>query len=298
MTRPNSFTIGVMACGKIGLTTLKNIKDSFEVSFILTDRLSQFISEFAKQSGIPVFEDNPREGAATEFIRRLEIKKIDVLVSVNYRFLIDADLIAYPKLMSINVHGSLLPRYRGRAPLIWAIINGETETGITVHCIDEGCDTGDILYQESISIPKDATGGEMVDRLSEIYPEAIKKTLYQLMNGTHEFQPQIEYYATHFERRRPEDGLICWEWRRERVYDWVRALAPPYPGAFTLLNDKKVLITSVCLSSHGFSSSDQNGLVIANDRNKPIVKTSNGALEIISYEGSEPLTINVGDVLG
>ena len=118
------------------------------------------------------------------------------------------------------------------------------------------------------------------------------------MNGTHEVKPQIECYATHFERRRPEDGLICWEWHRERVHDWVRALAPPYPGAFTLLNDKKVLITSVCLSNHGFSSSDQNGLVIANDGNKPIVKTSNGALEIVSYEVNASLTIRVGDVLG
>ena len=150
MTRPNSFTIGVMACGKIGLTTLKVLLNSFDVAFILTDRLSQFIREFAEKSGIPVFEDNPRQGAATKFIRRMEIKQIDVLVSVNYRFLIDADLITYPKIMSLNIHGSLLPRYRGRAPLIWAIINGETETGITVHCIDEGCDLG-VFYIRSQS---------------------------------------------------------------------------------------------------------------------------------------------------
>ncbi len=298
MNQSKPFRIGMLLGGSLGVSVLKELIDFFEIAFILTDRGSPEVPELAKQLNFTLFVGNPREGNALEFISSLNQKHVDVLVSANYRFLISEDLISYPRLFAINIHGSLLPRYRGRAPLIWAIINGEKESGITIHCIDDGCDTGDILLQKRINIPSDATGGEMVDVFSTMYPSLIKKTLDDIKNGTYVRSVQDESEVTYYGRRTPEDGLICWDWHKERIYNWVRALAYPYPGAFTLFEKNKIIINSVCFSTKGFSSSDPNGLVLAIESNNPVIKTPNGALILNDFVCEGQMQICVGDLLG
>ena len=132
-------TIGVLASGKLGFIILKQIYFKYNIKFVLSDNKSSDIHNFCSKNKIPNFNGNPRTKNAYYFIKNIKVK---IIVSVNYLFIINNDIINHADLMSINVHGSLLPKYRGRTPHVWAIINGEKEAGITIHKIEEGCDTG------------------------------------------------------------------------------------------------------------------------------------------------------------
>jgi len=129
--------LGLLVSGNLGSIALTNLESNHHVIFVMTDKNSVSIIDFCKHKKINYFLGNPRGGKCITFIQSFEI---DVLVSVNYLFLIDKDLINFPKKLAFNIHGSLLPKYRGRTPHVWAIINNEKETGITAHRIDEGCD--------------------------------------------------------------------------------------------------------------------------------------------------------------
>jgi methionyl-tRNA formyltransferase len=292
----NLLRVGMLLGGKPGVAILRELVDMFDIAFVMTDQGSPEVVNLAKQMGLSLFIGNPRDGYAMRFLVELNRKRADILVSANYRFLIGKDLIDYPRLLAINIHGSLLPKYRGRAPLIWAILNGEKESGITIHCIDKGCDTGAILHQERIMIPPDVTGGEMVTIFSGMYPRLIRKVLMQISTKSYTLRSQNEQVATYYGRRRPEDGLICWEWYRDRICNWVRALAPPYPGAFTFSDGNKVMINAVCLSDQGFSDSAPNGIVLAIKQGRPVVKTPNGALMITDFCTDSQLKIYTGDI--
>ena len=142
------------------------IKNNYEIKFILTDKKSLDIIQFSKEKNIPLFSGNPRNGMAYEFIKNI---KIDVIVSINYLFLIEQDIYNHSNKITFNIHGSLLPKYRGRTPHVWAIINGEKKTGVTAHLIDSGCDTGDVIDQIEISIEENDTGGIILGKYSNEY---------------------------------------------------------------------------------------------------------------------------------
>jgi len=289
--------VGFLLGGSIGEKVLREIYKKYLVAYVLTDSSSQCVINTAKICGIPLYVGNPREGRASKFINEKGYAKPDVLVSANYRFLIDSDLIELPRLFAINIHGSLLPRYRGRAPLIWSIINGDEYSGITIHKIDDGCDTGPVIYQKKVNIPPDATGADMVDQFAELYPVMLNEVLKSISNGDYNLTPQNEAQATYYGKRTPEDGLINWSWHRERIYNWVRALAPPYPGAYAYNRDKKVIISSLSFSHHGYSCHDPDGLVLKVENQKPVVKSPNGAVTITEYCLVGGGQLYVGDLL-
>jgi methionyl-tRNA formyltransferase len=180
-----------------------------------------------------------------------------------------------------------LPKYRGRTPHVWAIINNEIETGITAHFIEEGCDVGDIIYQERIKIEKYYTGADLLNIFQIEYPKIIYKVLESIYNEIFIRIPQDDKVATYFPKRVPEDGLLNWNWQKDRIYNWIRALSNPYPGAYTYYNNEKVIIDEIKFSNIGFDSSITNGTIISlNENNYPIVKVQNGAIEIIKIRNN------------
>jgi methionyl-tRNA formyltransferase len=256
---------------------------------VFTDSSSKEVIELCKKETIPFYAFNPRKGKGIEFLKENEVKKPHIIFSINYIFLIEEDIIEFSEIVSLNIHGSLLPKYRGRTPLIWAIINGEKETGITIHEIDTGCDTGKILIQKKIPIPPTSTGADMVAEYSTHYDKIIFDAIDLIETGNYHLTPQNEADATYFGVRRPKDGIIDWNWPPERLLNWVRALSPPYPGAFSYLNGEKVVIERASKSSYPFSDHQKNGTVIGFLGNKPIIKCLGGCVIIEQYSSKLPL---------
>lgn len=267
--------LGLLVSGNLGDIVLKYLEANYPVVFVMTDKNSDDIIDFCKNKKINYFVGNPREGRCTAFIHK---KDIDVLISINYLFLIEKELISLPKIIAFNIHGSLLPKYRGRTPHVWAIINNEIETGITAHLIDEGCDTGDIIEQVVIPIDQDDTGANILTKFNVNYIPLVKSILKKIANDNILIKKQNSNKATFFGKREPDDGHINWNWNKERIYNWVRAQAYPYPGAFTYLENSKIIIDKISFSDSGFSYDMPNGIVLSVD---PIlVKTPNGIVKL------------------
>ena len=283
--------LGILTSGSLGRDTLGKIISSYDVSFVLTDTNSISIIDFCKNHNIPLFKGNPRNGKAYQFIKNIQV---DVLISINFLFLIKPDIINHPKILSFNIHGSLLPKYRGRTPHVWSIINNEKNSGISAHIIDEGCDTGAILSQVIIPISQNDTGNDVLNKYKSKYISIIKNVLDKIESNNLAPLMQDESLATYYGIRNPEDGRINWSWHKERIRNWVRAQADPYPGAFSFVNGNKLTIDEVEEVSNGFTSLTENGIVLEIEPNI-IVKTPNGVLKLTRFR--EDIKILKGDQL-
>lgn len=267
----------VFASGELGLKMIKYLCSFANILFIATDSKSDEIISFAKQKNINLFIGKPNKEELYFELQKIQSK---ILFSINYIFILDKKifkLFEYP----INFHGSLLPKYRGRTPHIWAIINNEKNTGITAHFIEEGCDEGDIIFQKKISINEHITGADLLKIYEKEYPKIIIKVLEMISEKKVFRLSQNNFEATFFPKRTPEDGLINWNWQKERIYNWVRALSYPYPGAFTFYDNQKIIIDEIEFSNIGFDSYIENGSIISiNHQDYPIVKVQNGTIII------------------
>jgi methionyl-tRNA formyltransferase len=267
--------ISLLISGGLGLEVLEHLLTSdVKIICVLTNKTSTEIIDRCEAAQIPTFIGNPRNGKGAEFAKQFEI---DLILSVNYLFIIEKDLFSLASI-SCNIHGSLLPKYRGRTPHIWAIINNERKAGITAHLIDEGCDTGDIIRQVEVQIAANDTGADILLKYNKEYLPLVDAVLQDFRNGTVNFTAQDHSKATLFGKRTPEDGLINWNWQKERIRNWVRAQANPYPGAFTYLEKTKIIIDEIVYSDLGFEQSQPNGLVISSS--PLLVKTPNGVIEL------------------
>ncbi len=169
----------------------------------------------------------------------------DMLVSVNWRALFTGEMLDIPRHGALNVHGSLLPKYRGNAPVTWAIINGEVKTGATVHYIDTGMDTGDIITQNQVEITAHDTIGTVLEKLECANGELLVRAIKGLEDGSITPRHQDENQATIGKRRRPEDGVINWNQSAKEVYNWIRAITYPLPGAFSFYHGKRLVVWGV-----------------------------------------------------
>ena len=282
--------IGLLASGGLGAEMLQHLSAKEDISFVMTDKRSDLIIQYCEEYDIPLFIGNPREGRCTSFISN---KQIEVLLSVNYLFLIEKDLIELPSKFAVNVHGSLLPKYRGRTPHVWAIINNEKETGITAHLIDSDCDTGAIIKQARVPIEPEDTGAAILEKFNVLYPRVLDQVLSDIKENRVQPITQDNSRATYFGKRTPADGNIKWEWHRERIKNWIRAQAPPYPGAFSYYKEAKVVFKSSVYSDMGFTQEQPNGLILDND--PLVVKTPNGALRLEVEETSKIVTFKTGE---
>lgn len=280
--------LGILASGNLGFETLKKIHEEYTVSFIMTDSSSHKIIEFCKEKNISCFKGNPRNGSAIEF---LETRSVEVIISINYLFLVEQDVINHASKLIFNIHGSLLPKYRGRTPHVWAIINGETEVGITAHKVELGCDTGDIIEQIKIPVTNNNTGAEILEIYETLYYPLINKVLKKIISNRLEFNKQDETEATYFGKRTPKDGLIKWTWDVERIRNWVRAQAAPYPGAFTYFNNNKLIIDKAFRVEY-FNNEYKIGEIVSID---PLIVCCNGGFLELTLR--ENITIPLGSVL-
>lgn len=189
------------------------------------------VSDLARSKGIEPVVASEADGRA--ILARVEKARPDLLLSFYYRGILPAEILRLPSLGSFNMHGSLLPKYRGRAPVNWALVRGEKATGATLHVMTEKPDAGDIVDQEKVAIGPDDTAIEVQRRVTDAAVRVLARQIENLKSGKAPRRPQDEAAATTFGRRTPEDGRISWGRTAEEVHNLVRAVTHPYPGAFT-----------------------------------------------------------------
>lgn len=197
-------------------------------------------SVIAKELGIPGI---PYErGRQSRFIEAVARLKPDLILVAGWYYMVSRELRNVAPKGAIGLHGSLLPKYRGGAPLVWAMINGEKETGVTLFYLEDGVDEGDILGQEAFSLAETDTIADALGKLEEAAQRVLERTLPLLASGRAPRVPQNHAEATVFPQRSPEDGAIDWSWSSKRIRDFIRAQTRPYPGAFTRIAGKKVIL--------------------------------------------------------
>ncbi|MGI9160016.1 MAG: methionyl-tRNA formyltransferase [Saprospiraceae bacterium] len=192
------------------------------------------VKQFALERGLKVLQPEKLKDAA--FLESFRALQADLLVVVAFRMLPEV-VWSLPPLGAVNLHGSLLPKYRGAAPINWAVIQGEKETGLTTFFLKKQIDTGDILFQESLPIGPDETAGELHDRMMRLGAALILKTVRAIESGTAQAQPQTDALATLAPKIFPEDCQIDFDRPVAQVHNFVRGLSP-YPGAWTMLDGK------------------------------------------------------------
>lgn len=286
----------ICASGGLGTIVLKNLYEHhLDIACILTDKHSDEIIAYADQLKIPVYAGNPRNGRAISWLHDNHIS-FDNILSVNYLYILEPDVLSAVNNVAINFHGSLLPKYRGRTPHVWAIINGEKQCGITAHMMNAQCDDGDIVKQVVVPIEEEDTGAAILHKYNALYPGMVMQVVEDIENNNLHPIKQDLNQATYFGKRTPDDGDINWDWQKERIQNWVRAQANPYPGAFTYLNGHKIIINKVTFSDKGFVDTMTNGLVVDVDNDTPYIKTQNGVLALVDYQAE--IKLQIGDVLG
>jgi len=164
---------------------------------------------------------------------RISVISPEFMFSFYYRRMLPPDVLALARKGAFNMHGSLLPKYRGRAPVNWAILKGESETGATLHEMVAKPDAGRIVDQERVPIGPDETAAEVFAKVSDAAETVLKRSLPHLLAGTASLRKQDLSKGSYFGARRPEDGRIDWSRSALEIHNLVRAVAPPYPGAFT-----------------------------------------------------------------
>lgn len=189
------------------------------------------VAELAALHGIPVF--TPEDPNDPAFVAQLAAMRPDFLFSFYYRLMLKAPLLALPARGAFNMHGSLLPRYRGRVPVNWAVLHGERETGATLHRMLEKPDAGAILARQAVPILPDDTAHEVFNKVTLAAEIALDRVLPDLLAGRAAEHAQNLAAGSYYGGRKAEDGRIDWAQPAAAVHNLVRAVAPPYPGAFS-----------------------------------------------------------------
>ena len=238
----------VLAYHEMGCAGLEALRDAgAEVLAVFTHvddpqekRWFRSVADLAGELRIPVLSpDRINAGECVEQIRALEP---EMLFSFYYRQIVSREILDIPPRGCFNLHGSLLPRYRGRSPTNWAILEGETRTGVTLHEMEARADTGAILAQREVPIGQDDDARTVLLAQVNAARAMLAELLPRLDAGTAPRTPQDEQLATTFGGRRPQDGEIDWSSSARQVHDLVRAVADPFPGAFSRLAGQKCMI--------------------------------------------------------
>ncbi len=231
----------------------------------------------ARERGLPVF--TPESVNNPEWREKIAALQPDLILSVYYRHMIGTKILALPPLGAWNIHGSLLPKYRGRAPINWAVLHGEPRIGMTLHRMVKSADAGDVVDQEGVAIgPRDSA--EVAFR--KVMPCArvlLARQIGALLAGTAKETPQDESQATYFGGRKPEDGRINWHQTSAQIFNLIRAVTDPYPGAFTDIGEARLMVWwAEPVSSATFGRRGKPGEVLS--VNPVVIATGDGALEL------------------
>ncbi len=233
----------------------------------------------AQALGIPII--TPASLKDESFIDEIRKFGADIFAVVAFRILPE-NLFSIPKFGSINLHGSLLPKYRGAAPINWALINGESETGLTTFFLKKSVDTGNIIYQEKISIEPDEIFDELYLRMSNLAGPVLEKTLDLIEAGKIQLREQDDSKATPAPKINPSDTRISWDNPAEKVVNFIRGLSS-IPGAFTIFRDKRVKVFRG-RKSDILSDSKLSPGQILEDRHKLLIQTAKDMVEILEIQ--------------
>ncbi len=235
----------VLAYSNIGCVGIKALlRHGFEIAAVFTHRDApqetiwfDSVAELAATHHIPVFA--PQDINHPMWIEKIRESSPDILFSFYYRRLIHTDILDLPKAGCLNLHGSLLPKYRGKAPLNWVLVNGEKETGVTLHYMTPRPDDGDIVAQQRFPITDDDTAFTLHQNAVHAAQTLLDEILPKIKSGTAPRVPQDHSQATYFGGRSPSDGEIDWSKTAREVRNLVRAVTKPFPGAFSLIGERK-----------------------------------------------------------
>lgn len=236
--------------------------------------------DLALSLGVPLL--TVRDLNTTENVNRVAALRPDLIIAIGWTRLLGPPLLRLPRLGAIGCHASLLPKYRGRAPVNWAIINGERETGNTLFFIDAGVDTGDIIDQRRIVIDDADDCATVYEKVATAGVQMLLEHMPALKLGRAPRTPQDARLATTMPRRRPEDGKIDWARDSRAVSNWVRALTHPYPGAFTHLDGRRLFVWR---ASGGSTRTDAPpGRLLESDDGLVEVATADGTIQLHSVQ--------------
>jgi len=198
------------------------------------------VRDLAFQHHLPLYQpEDPNDPAFVATLKRLAP---DFLFSCYYRHMLKKPVLDLPARGALNMHGSLLPKYRGRVPINWVLVHGEMETGMTLHYMEEKADRGDMVAQNRVPVTTEDTAFTLFAKMTVAAAQLLRDTYPLLRTGQAPRVPQDHSQASYFGGRRPEDGRILWTKPGREIYNLVRAVTHPYPGAFTSLNGRKLFI--------------------------------------------------------
>ena len=253
------------------------------------------VKEFAVSKNLKIYQPE-KVRKNVEFIEEIKKLEPDVICVVAYGKILPKEILEIPKLGCINVHGSLLPKYRGAAPIQWAVINGEKVTGVTTMYMDVGMDTGDMILKEKTEIAPDETTGELWDRLAKIGADLLVKTLEQIENKTAPRIPQGEEFSM-APMLDKEMSKIDWESKTaQEIKNLVRGLNP-IMGTYAYLNGKKIKIWKVDVVKAN-SEDTKNGTVLKSDSKDGLyIKAKDGVVKVLEIQGENAKRMNIQDFL-
>ncbi len=263
--------------------------------------LASSVKEYAQNKGLKIYQPE-KIRKNIEFIEEIKNLNPDVICVVAYGKILPKEILEIPKLGCINVHGSLLPKYRGAAPIQWAVLNGDKKTGVTTMYMDEGMDTGDMILKEEVEIGEDETTGELWQKLSKTGGKLLVKTLKEIENGTAPRQKQSNDY-TIAPMLSKEMAKIDWNKKTvQEIKNLVRGLNP-IMGAYTFLNGKKIKFWKVDLAKEDEIMAENlnflgNGVVLLSDSKEGLyIKAKGGILKVLEIQGENAKRMSIYDYL-
>jgi UDP-4-amino-4-deoxy-L-arabinose formyltransferase / UDP-glucuronic acid dehydrogenase (UDP-4-keto-hexauronic acid decarboxylating) len=263
----NTIVLAYHNIGCIGIESL--LRNGFRITAVFTHKDDpqeniwfNSVAELAASKNIPVFA--PDDINHPLWIQKIRNMDPDIMFSFYYRNMVKPAILDIPLYGCLNLHGSLLPKYRGRCPVNWVLVNGEQETGVTLHYMTPKPDDGDIVGQKKIAISDDDTAKTLHKKLAGVSTDLLDEVLPQIKTGTTLRRPQDHSQATYYGGRRPRDGEIDWSMSSKEIRNLVRAVTQPYPGAFSYIGDRKCLFWSVTEVSTE-SGNNTPGTVISTD---------------------------------
>lgn len=238
----------VFAYHNVGIVGIKCLLQAgFNIRLVVTHQDNQLeniwfdsVAELAKSLEIPVITpDDPNQDEVYEKLKSIQPQWI---FSFYYRHMLGKEILSIPANGAYNLHGSILPRYRGRAPVNWAVLHGEPETGVTLHQMVEKPDAGSIVDQETIAIAVNDTAHDVFLKLAPAAQTLLARCLPGMLDGRVILKPMDLAAGSYFSGRKPEDGRIDWRQSAWSIHNLIRAVAPPYPGAFFEFQDKTIYL--------------------------------------------------------
>ena len=253
------------------------------------------VKEFAIKKDIPVYQPiKIKENE--EFLETIKKLNPDVICVVAYGKILPKEILEIPKYGCINVHGSLLPKYRGAAPIQWAVLNGDHKTGVTTIYMDEGMDTGDMILKEEIEIGEDQTTSDIWDALAEIGGKLLVKTLRQIENGTAKRIKQGNDF-TIAPMLDKSMSKIDWETKTAKeIKNLVRGLNP-IMGAYSMYEGKKIKFWKVEVQEEEESDIEPGTVILADSKKGLYIKTISGIIQVLEIQGENAKKMAIGDFL-